>query len=305
MTASLLSKAKSGVQQQTLMTIIYGVQGIGKTTFASKYPKPLFIDLENGSFGLDVQRITKDEITSIDEVYALVDSLITDKQTYKTLVIDSITSLQPYIYMKVSGETAVGKYIEDVEYAKNHKKAVEEVTRFVKKLQQLKDSGMNVVVLGHSKVKQFNDPSTEKPYDRFIIDCLYEDFGGVFSKYADNVFFGKYETEKVGENGKHKSKYNATGKRILQTEWRPTADCKNRIGLPAEVEFDYDVIEALRTDSKEATPEQLIKVIKALLSKADESIKDSATQALAKAGTNKEHLLRVKNKVMTFVGAVQ
>ena len=37
--------------------VLYGPEGIGKTTFAANAPDPLFIDTEKGTAHLDVKRI--------------------------------------------------------------------------------------------------------------------------------------------------------------------------------------------------------------------------------------------------------
>ena len=36
--------------------VIYGAEGIGKTTLASKFPDPLFIDTEGSTAHIDVKR---------------------------------------------------------------------------------------------------------------------------------------------------------------------------------------------------------------------------------------------------------
>ena len=46
-----------GVVPCAQKVVVYGVEGIGKTTFASKFPDPLFIDVEGGTKHLDVARV--------------------------------------------------------------------------------------------------------------------------------------------------------------------------------------------------------------------------------------------------------
>ena len=40
--------------------VIYGPEGIGKSTFASKFPNPLFIDTEGSTNSMDVARLPDD-----------------------------------------------------------------------------------------------------------------------------------------------------------------------------------------------------------------------------------------------------
>lgn len=39
--------------------VLYGPEGIGKSTLAAQFPAPLFIDTENGTKELDVARFDK------------------------------------------------------------------------------------------------------------------------------------------------------------------------------------------------------------------------------------------------------
>lgn len=47
----------SGVVRRAQKVVIYGPEGIGKSTLASKFPNPLFIDTENGTQHMDVRRV--------------------------------------------------------------------------------------------------------------------------------------------------------------------------------------------------------------------------------------------------------
>ena len=81
-------KIVSGIVKQPVKCVIYGPEGIGKSTFASQFPKPLFIDVEKGSGNIDVDRTAHPE--SWASLNVMVDELIRDQFGYKTLVIDSI-----------------------------------------------------------------------------------------------------------------------------------------------------------------------------------------------------------------------
>ena len=48
----------SGIVARPVKCCVYGVEGIGKSTFASQFPDPLFFDLDGGTSRLDVKRVT-------------------------------------------------------------------------------------------------------------------------------------------------------------------------------------------------------------------------------------------------------
>lgn len=47
----------AGVQDTPVKTVLYGPEGIGKSTFASHFPDPVFIDTEGGTKRLNVKRL--------------------------------------------------------------------------------------------------------------------------------------------------------------------------------------------------------------------------------------------------------
>lgn len=67
--------------------VIYGPEGIGKTTFASKFPDPVFIDTEGSTYHMDVRRTNKPE--SWPELCSLVKQIAASPGLCKTLVLDT------------------------------------------------------------------------------------------------------------------------------------------------------------------------------------------------------------------------
>ena len=50
-------KIESGLEKRPLKVVIYGAEGIGKSTFASQFPEPLFLDTEGGTSSLNIRRV--------------------------------------------------------------------------------------------------------------------------------------------------------------------------------------------------------------------------------------------------------
>ena len=49
----------SGKIESAKKVVIYGPEGIGKSTFAAQFPNPLFIDTEGSTKYMDVRRMDK------------------------------------------------------------------------------------------------------------------------------------------------------------------------------------------------------------------------------------------------------
>ena len=68
-------------------TVIYGPEGIGKSTFAGQFPDPLFIDTEGSTKDIDVARLPAP--TSWSMLMEEVKYTISHPEVCKTLVIDT------------------------------------------------------------------------------------------------------------------------------------------------------------------------------------------------------------------------
>ena len=66
----------SGKIDRALKVVVYGSEGIGKTTFAAAFPEPLFIDTEGGTAHMDVRRIDRPQ--SWDELLSIVEEGASD-----------------------------------------------------------------------------------------------------------------------------------------------------------------------------------------------------------------------------------
>ena len=76
-----------GIMARPQKVVIYGPEGIGKTTLASQTPDPLFIDTEGGSAHLDVRRI--EGLKDWEELLSTVKEVAVTKDICKTLVLDT------------------------------------------------------------------------------------------------------------------------------------------------------------------------------------------------------------------------
>ena len=97
--------------------VIYGAEGIGKSTLAAQFPNPLFIDTEGGTAQLDVRRIEKPG--SFDELISVVNEVAADPDICKTLILDTADWAEQ---MCIAGVCAKYKKagIEDFGYGKGY-----------------------------------------------------------------------------------------------------------------------------------------------------------------------------------------
>lgn len=244
-----------GVLSKPKKVVIYGVEGIGKTTIASKFPDPIFIDTEESSFFLNVARLPKP--TSYAMLLEEVNDIIAEKPC-KTLVIDTADWAERLVIESVCQKNNK-KGIEDFGYGNGYTYVAEEWGRFLNKLSEVTDAGINVVLTAHAMIRKFEQPDELGAYDRYELKLGAKTTGktaGLTKEWADMVLFANYETFAVaGSDAPNAKKKAQGGRRVMYTSHHPCWDAKNRYGLPDKVEFDYKSIKHIIEDRVEKPTE--------------------------------------------------
>lgn len=229
-----------GKKTRPQRVVIYGAEGIGKTTLASQFPDPLFIDLEDGSAQLDVKRV--EGIADWAQLGEALKEIITaarDGKPYsKTLIIDTIDKAEIMATAAICKDKGV-RGIEDIGYGKGYTYLFEKVVAFLSTLDILIKCGVNVVLLAHAAMRKFEQPDELGAYDRWELK-LSKKVAPAVKEWADMLLFCNYKTSvSVTSDGKAKA---SGGKRVVYASHHPCWDAKNRHGLPDMFDMDYNNI---------------------------------------------------------------
>ena len=227
----------SGKIARSQKGVIYGCEGVGKSTFASKFPKPIFIDLEGGTAQLDVDRVAG--ITTWEEILSTIDELTADHNGYQTFVLDTADWAE-----RLCVQSLCKKYkkagIEEFGYGKGYAYLAEEYARMLTKLTALQESGMHVVVLAHSMIRKIELPEETGSYDHYELKCT-KNVSPLIKEWADGLLFANYRTY-VQANSEGKGKAIGGKERVLYTEHTAFCDAKNRWGLTGVLPLDFSQI---------------------------------------------------------------
>lgn len=237
----------SGKIRKKQKVVIYGPEGIGKSTLAAQFPDPLFIDTEGSTDNLDVKRF--DRPTS----WAMLQSQITyvrdNPGICGTLIIDTMDWAERLCVEDVLA-THQKKGIEEFGYGSGYVYLAEAIGRFLNLLGELIDRDIcNVVLTCHAQVRKFEQPGEKGAFDRYELKLgkkTSSQTAPLVKEWADMVLFLNYEifTVKANDNEKDK-KYRAEGgRRVIYTEHHPCWDAKNRHGLPDKLDLNYESIRA-------------------------------------------------------------
>lgn len=229
----------SGVQSAPVKTVLYGPEGIGKSTFAAHFPRPVFIDTEGGTKRLNISRLPQP--TSWDMLLDEVDAVRKGSVPCGTLVIDTADWAERLCVRAVCARAKVNG-IEDFGYGKGYVYAKEEFAKLLDALEEVLNAGHNVVVLAHAQITKFEQPDAVGNYDRWSMKTS-KHVAPLLREWCDMLLFANYKTivEKSGSGPNAKNKATG-GRRVLYTTHHACWDAKNRFDLPEEIPFEYSGI---------------------------------------------------------------
>jgi hypothetical protein len=241
---SLLQTIHRGRQPMPPRLVLYGTEGIGKSTFASEAPKPIFVQTEDGLAEIDCDKFPL--ARTFEEVQAALAALDAEVHDYQTVVIDSLDWLERLIWDLLCRHHNVSS-IEKVDggYAKGYTHALTYWREVVDALDRLRGGrGMAVVCIAHAKVEKFEDPEAAA-YDRYS-PRLNKHASALVCEWSDAVLFAtrkfRTQTEDAGFGRKRAiaaAVGSGGGERVLRCVGGPTCVAKNRYGINEELPFSW------------------------------------------------------------------
>lgn len=227
------------MQIEPMKVLIYGVEGIGKTTFASKFPDPIFIDTEGSTGFINARKLPNPTSWTM-----LLDELedIKSEPRGKTLIIDTLDWAERLAkkYLMDKNKWAA---IDSTNYGSRYVALSDEIGKLLNKLTEIKDVGINVVLTAHAETKKHELPDEMGQYDKYTLKLEKRD-AGLAKEWADMILFFNYKTTIISDS-KSNSKKATGGQRVMYTTHKPAWDAKNRLGLPDELPIDFETIREL------------------------------------------------------------
>lgn len=298
-----LGNVITGTVRKPMRLLVYGVDGIGKSTLAASAESPIFIGAEDGTSTLSVARFPEPRTWA--EALDAVRELERAKHEYETLVIDTLDWLEPLCWAKIVGvgrRNKDGSAIEsigDIAYGTGYSAALDDWRELCSLLDSLRHArGMQIVLIAHAWIKRFSNPEGED-FDRFQIK-LNDKAQGLLREWCDAVLFATHEqyTHKPKGDKTAKAKGVSTGARVMHTQRSAAFDAKNRYNLPPVLPLDWQALREAIDAGVPAPPDTLRARIAAQLeSSDDESLKTRVRAAVTAAADDAGKLSRIHNKL--------
>jgi hypothetical protein len=282
-----LANVQRGKLDKPMRIVLYGTEGIGKSTFASDAPEPIFLCAEDGTKELDVARFP--EPKTWDETLEVLETLRTSKHSFKTLALDTLDWAEPLVWAKVC-ENASKSDIEAFDFGKGYIAAVDVWRTFLSRLDALVNTrGMHIIALAHSHVRKFNNPEGGD-FDRYEMK-LHAKSAGIIKEWCDALLFARLEV--FTHDVKKKTKGVDSGTRLIHTTRTAAFDAKNRYGLPAQIPLNWEEFYTSAKGSGPASPEKLKAEIAELLEMLEPATREKAIGWIATAGEDPNRLAQL------------
>lgn len=300
---SVLDTIQRGQQKQSVCVMLYGVHGIGKSSFGTEAPAPVFLGSEDNS---ELSAAKFPIVKKWSDLEAALKALRDERHDFKTLVIDTIDNLQDIAQVEILSKepgknmaTAFGGF----------GKAYEQMqTMFLKiredYLKPIRAKGMHIVLLAHAQKTKHEDPMTATSWDHYQ-PSLHKKVQPIFQDWVSAILFAQYHLTKA-ESDEGKSYVTGDGRRIIYTEERPSHVAKNRFGLPYTMPFKRGeswakvcgLIEAFYGQGGELA--ELYAEAQELAAVMPAELKPKVLESILAAKTNEQELKRIIEKMRGF-----
>ncbi len=295
---SMLAKVITGPVKKPHHILVFGGEGVGKSTWASQFPKPIFLSIEDGSNHLDVARLFPKSTT---DILATIAELIKSDHPYETLVLDSADHLEIIIWGEVCKDSGKPN-IADIPWGGGYVQALNRWKEIIEALKILRER-MNIVWIAHSIVKSVNDPSLPMAYDKHMIK-LHQKAADYLKESVDAVLFAHYEVFVSKKDTERTGRAFGDGKRILSTMATPGAEGKNRMSLPPTIPLDYDAFFEAVEKGDPNNVDQILSRISHYIPQIKEDLRAKVEASVKKAGRNSSELTRIEHKLKTLMETV-
>lgn len=227
-----------GRKPRARRVLVYGENGVGKSSFAAQWPEPIFLNLEDGVGDLPVD--STDVIKTVREFSEALAQVATSD--YQTIVVDTIDWLEKLIFAEVAAN-AGKRTIEDIGFGRGYQAVEQSWQDLIVAFDWLWRSGKHIVFTCHESLEKFTNPEGDS--FNYWRPSLHLKGSGCITEWCDEVFFLRFKTSTIqkAEGFGGKRALGVGGKeRYICTTKSAAYEAKNRLGLPDEIPPSFDAI---------------------------------------------------------------
>lgn len=234
--------------------LIYGQEGVGKTSLASHFPNAVFIDTEGSTSFMQVQRLPKPDSWQMLQDECL---FVLESSKFQTLVIDTFDWAERLAIADLCNKHQVNG-IEGFGYGKGWEYEAEEIGRFLDMTERLVQAGIHVVLCCHAITRKISLPE-EEDFDHWELKLgnkTTNKIAPLLKEWSDMTLFLSFKTHVIATDDKGKKHKATSCTRVMYATKTAWWDAKNRFGLPDQMPLDYEQIANLFVPAQQKSPAQ-------------------------------------------------
>ncbi len=243
----LMENILRGKTPKPPIILLYGQEGVGKSTFAAKAPKTVFIPTEDGLNEIDCAKFPI--VKTYPEFLDTLKAVLNEEHEFETLAVDSISATERMLFRYICERYGV-ETIQSANggFGRGYTEYTNKWGEILDLLSAIRERrNMSVILIGHSDVRQVINPQIGT-FDQFQ-PRLYEKAWKMISEWTDGVFFAtrkvRVQKEDAGFNKtatRTVSVGTGGGERIMHTIGGDNLPyiAKNRFSLPQELPLEWD-----------------------------------------------------------------
>lgn len=260
----------NGVQTGSgLKIVIYGQEGVGKSTLAASFPGAVFIDCEGSTSRMNVRRLPKPtswQMFTDEFEYVLINAAA---KGYQTVIVDTFDWAERLALETVCVENKVSG-IEGIGYGKGWEYEKEMIGRFLDRTDRLINAGINIVLLCHAITRKTTLPEEMEEFDHWELKLgnkTTNKIAPLLKEWSDMTLFLAFRTNVTAVDDKGKKHKATSCQRVMYTTKTAWWDAKNRFGMPDQLPLAWESLAPIfasgtqpaQTAASMTTGQQMIK----------------------------------------------
>ena len=240
----------SGIQYGSgIKAVLYGQEGVGKSSLAAKIPGIIFIDCEGSTTKMDVRRLPVPTSWAMlcDEMEFVLQNAAV--KGYRAVAIDTFDWAEMLVLQSICAESNV-KSIEGIPYGKGWQIESEKVARFLESTDRLIKAGIHVILICHAVPRKTTLPEELDEFDHWELKLgnkTTNKSAPLLKEWSDMTLFLAFKTQVMAADDKGKTHKATSVQRVMYATKSAWWDAKNRFGLPDMMPLDYGAIAHLFT----------------------------------------------------------
>lgn len=239
---SILSTIQKPADRPVIATIT-GDSGIGKTSLAATFPKPIFIRAEDGLQAIPAEGRPDalPLVQTVEQLWEQLTALLQEQHDYQTLVVDSVTALERLFvdYVMASDPKKPKSIAQALGGYGAGFNAVSALHQRVRKAAGLLNErkNMHIVFIAHADTETIELPDQD-PYTRYNLR-LNKRSVAPYVDDSDLVGFIKLQTYTIGDGERKKAV--SDGERVITCHAMASHVSKNRFGIAKDLPVAQNV----------------------------------------------------------------